>query len=179
MHKLDAGKALAGAYTGKWEHFGFDAEKEKIVLKSSRTEDVAARQPVRTVDRLAITGACVHTVAGNPFKVVFLEGYFVDEQGHLGDRFFEIDNQLTRMPGQGEGAFTFVSEFNPHDSYSLGLLPEDVVAGKHVTVRVVSMDGKAELEHISRVTTVSFRKAKGVVETVQFVSLKGSHRREF
>lgn len=179
MNELDAQKSLVGAYTGKWEHFGFDADKEKIVLKSARMEDVVDKPPVKVVDRVAITGACVHTVAGNPFKVVFLEGYFVDEQGKLSDRFFEIDNQLTRMPGEGSGTFTFVNELSPHESYSLGLLPQDVISGNHVTVRVVTMDGKAELEHISRVTTVTFKNAKGAAETIQFVSLKGSHRREF
>jgi hypothetical protein len=179
MKAIDAAMAMIGKYTGKWELFGFDALKEKIVLKSAWDDEISTGDVVEHSDRVSVAVKNVFTIGGQTFDLYFTEGYFIGENGNAGERFFEVNEKLTRMTELSEGTWTFVSRLSNEDCYSLGLLPTDVIAGNHVTVRVVSRETGVELEQVSRVTTVTFKNAKGEVETVQFVSLKGFHHREF
>lgn len=178
MKAIDAAKAIVGKYTGKWELFGLDAQGEKIVLKSSWQDVLEAKDPVEQGDRAFVTVTDVMNFAdGKSYSITFPEGYFAGEDGEAGERYFEVSGEVVRVKHLQGDAWTFVSTPTTMEFYMLGFKPKDVLSASHVTVKTVTREGAIETEWSTRVTTIRFKDAGGLVKTEQFVSLKGFHSR--
>ncbi|MBX9584480.1 MAG: hypothetical protein K2X87_29620 [Gemmataceae bacterium] len=171
-------RALAGTYTGAWALYGIDAKGE-VVKKMAWTDTMTAADPevkgdraqVSTVDEMAFEGA-----KGPPFKVPGKEGYFLTKDGKLGDYFIETFGQVQRLVKLADNVWTAAAPAAEQELTRLGF-PKGA-AGQHVLVKVVTREAGVETHRISRVTMASWTDQDGKERTVQFVSLRGHHKRK-
>jgi hypothetical protein len=112
----------------------------------------------------------------SPMTFVGTEGYFIDEDGRLGDYFFEIYGQVFRMQKLAADAWAYSMPVTPAELGMLGLPPAS--SGQHVMVKVVTTEGGVETHRITRVSTVRWTDETGEEHWSQFTSLKGYHKRQ-
>ena len=170
-------KALAGTYTGSWSMFGLD-QKGTIVAKMSWTDVLEAQNPVVKDGQAYVTTIDNMVFEGNipPQKVMGKEGYFLNEDGSLGDYFIEMAGQKLKMIKIDQDVWTYTSSVNPYEYSIMGFT--DVLFAKHVLVKVITLEDEVETHRISRVTTVHWTGKDHKEQWIQFISLQGIHRRQ-
>jgi hypothetical protein len=171
-------RALEGAYTGSWTMYGID-EKGEVVKRMAWTDTMKAVSPevkgdralVNTIDEMMFEGGQIP-----PFKVQGKEGYFLKNDGGLGDYFIETSGQTNRMVKVGENVWSYSTPAAAQELRRLGF-PDDA-SGQHVLVKVVTREQGTETHRISRLTTVNWKDKDGKERALQFVSLQGYHKRQ-
>lgn len=169
-------KALTGTYSGSWIMYGI-ASDGKIVEKMKWTDTIEAKNPaikdgrafVTTVDKMKFEGGIP------PQEIKGTEGYFLDEDGTLGDYYFESFGQVFKMIKLGKQTWVYSMTANPGRLSFLGF--NNVILGRHVVVKEVTEEDGTEFHRISRVTTVNWKSQDGKSKWKQFVSLRGYHKR--
>ena len=126
---------------------------------------------VNTTDEMTFVGDQIP-----PMKVAGKEGYFVNEQGGLGDYFIETNGQTYRMVKVGENVWSYTTPADVRELSRFGF-PESA-SGKHVLVKVVTTEQGLETHQISRLTSVSWKDKEGKDRTLQFITLQGFHKRQ-
>jgi hypothetical protein len=118
------------------------------------------------------------TFEGNrpPMTVPGHEGFFLNNDGTLGDYFIETYGQVQRIHKLGEGSWASSADADPRELKSLGFA--NVSSARHVLVKVVTSEQGVETHRISRVTTVQWKDSEGKDRALQFVSLQGFHKRQ-
>ena len=171
-------RALEGTYTGAWTMYGIDGKGDIVkrmawtdTMKAANAEIQGDRAFVRTTDEMTFAGDQIP-----PMKVAGKEGYFVNEQGGLGDYFIETNGQTYRMVKVGENVWSYSTAADARELSRLGF-PESA-SGKHVLVKVVTTEQGLETHQISRLTTVSWKDKEGKDRTLQFITLQGFHKRQ-
>lgn len=170
-------KAMAGTYTGSWSIFGLDQEGT-IVKKMSWTDVIVAQNPVIQDGQAYVSTIDNMVFEGNipPQKIVGKEGYFLNEDGTLGDYFMEMAGQTLKMTMIDKDVWTYTSPVNPYEYSMLGFT--NVIYAKHVMVKVITREDEGETHRISRVTTVHWTGKDNKEHWIQFISLQGFHRRQ-
>ena len=169
---------LAGTYKGAWTMYGIDGKGE-VVKRMAWTDTVKAEKPQVKDSRAFVTITDEMTFEGGkipPFKMVGKEGYILKRDGTPGDYFFETNGPETRMIKLGDNVWTYTAPAAADELGRLGF-PKDT-SGQHVTVKVVTKEEGVETHRISRVTTVTWKDNAGKERALQFVSLKGFHKRQ-
>jgi hypothetical protein len=169
---------LAGTYTGEWTLFGID-DKGEVVKKAAWTDTVKVENPQVKDDRAFVTTTDEMTIEGRPgqpYKITGTEGYFLKKDGTLGDYFVEVGGPLRRMPKLSDNVWSYAVTAHAQELGQLGF-PKDATA-QHVLVKVVTKEGGIETHRISRVTTVGWKDKDGKERWLQFVSLKGFHKKQ-
>jgi hypothetical protein len=172
----DAVKALVGTYTGSWVMYGINPEGG-VVEKMKWTDVIEAKKPeikdgrafVSTVDRMQFEGGIP------PQQMTGTEGYFLNKDGSLGDYYFENYGQVFKMIRLGEKTWVYAMPANPGRLAFLGF--QNVISGRHVMVKEVTEEDGIEFHRISRVTTVNWKDQTGQSRWMQYISLKGFHKR--
>jgi hypothetical protein len=170
-------KAMAGTYTGSWSMFGLD-QKGNIVKKMSWTDVLEAKNPTVKNGQAYVTTIDNMLFEGNipPQKVKGREGYYLNEDGSLGEYFIEMAGQTLKMIKIDRDVWTYTTPANPYEYSILGLT--NVLYAKHVLIKVVTREDEVETHRISRLTTVHFTGKDNKEEWIQFISLQGIHRRQ-
>ena len=170
-------KDLVGSYTGSWTMYGIDSNGD-VVAKMKWTDIMEAKNPAVKNGR-----AYVETLGKMKFKggipeqeIKGTEGYFLKEDGSLGDYYFESFGQVTKMFRIGERTWVYSIPANPGRLGFLGFA--NVVSGRHVVVKEIYEEAGVEIHRISRVTTVNWKDKEEKSRWKQFVSLRGHHRRQ-
>lgn len=170
-------KDLLGTYTGSWIMYGIDSKGE-IVEKMKWTDTIEAKNPeikdgrafVTTVDKMKFEGGIP------PQEINGTEGYFLNEDGSLGDYYFESFGQVYKMVKLDKETWVYSVPAIPGRLSFLGF--KDVISGRHVVVKEVSKEEGTEFHRISRVTTVNWKDQDGKSRWKQFISLRGYHKRK-
>ncbi|MFC2156703.1 hypothetical protein ACFLT9_02575 [Acidobacteriota bacterium] len=169
--------ALAGTYTGSWTMFGLDKEGT-IIKKMSWTDVLEALNPEIKNGRAFVTTIDIMVFDGNipPQKVTGKEGYFLNEDGSLGDYFMEMAGQTVKMIQIDQDVWTYTSPVNPYEYSIMGVT--NVSYAKHVLFKVITREDEVETHRISRVTTVHWTGKDDKEQWIQFISLQGIHKRQ-
>src|ERR1044072_1797084 len=91
--------AIAGTFKGEWAMFGIDGKGE-VVKRVSWTDVIKAENPTVKGDRAFVTITDEMTFTDSripPRKTVGTEGYLLNQDGSLGDYFFETSGQVVQM----------------------------------------------------------------------------------
>ena len=111
-----------------------------------------------------------------PRKTEGKEGFFLNKDGAVGDSFLEMFGQTTRITKLSNAAWSYATAAVPQELSALGF-PKGAT-GEHVTVKMVTNDKGVESHHVTRVSVVAWTDKDGKERVTQFVSLKGSHKRD-
>jgi len=169
---------ILGTYIGAWTSYGIDANGE-IVEKAAWTDTITVKDPVveenrayaTTIDKMYFEGGYIP-----PMTVEGKEGYLLDEDGNLGDYFFETYGQVYILQKLSENTWAYTA---PAGSQELGMLGfTNVVWAQHALLKVVTYQTGTETHRITRVTTVNWKDSEGKDQWIQYVSLKGYHKRQ-
>jgi len=169
---------LAGNYKGAWTMYGID-EKGEVVKRMAWTDTVKAEMPQVKDRRAYVTITDEMTFEGGkipPFKMESKEGCILKRDGTPGDGFVEAAGQTHLMVKLDDGVWTYTSPAAAQELGRMGF-PKDA-SGKHVLVKVVTKEDGVETHRISRVTTVTWKDKEGKERALQFISLKGHHKRQ-
>ena len=168
---------LLGTYLGSWIMYGIDSKGE-IVEKMKWTDTIEAKNPeikdgrafVTTVDKMKFEGGIP------PQEINGTEGYFLNEDGSLGDYYFESFGQVYKMVKLDKETWVYSMPAIPGRLSFLGF--NNVISGRHVVVKEVTNEDGTEFHRISRVTTVNWKDQGGKSRWKQFISLQGYHKRK-
>jgi hypothetical protein len=173
---FDAVSQLVGTYRGEWTLYGIDATGQ-IVAKSSWTDVMEAKDPVLEDGKAFVHTRDVMSFAnGQSFTLESTEGYLVNRDGTAGERYYLLQGTPVIERQLSAGCWAFEVASSQQELASIGF--SNVIQANHVMVKTVRADGKVEIDSVTRVTTVTWKDGDGNVQTRQFVSLQGVHRRE-
>lgn len=168
---------LVGTYVGAWSSFGIDAAG-RAVKRFAWTDTMTVSDPAVSGGRAFVTTADRMTFEGGlapPMTIPGTEGYFLNEDGSLGDYYFETYGQTYRMQKLNESSWAYTMPANPQELAWLGF-PADA-RGEHVMLKVITREGGIETHRISRMSTINWTDATAGEQWVQYTSLQGYHKR--
>jgi hypothetical protein len=171
-------RALEGTYTGSWVMYGID-DKYEVVRNMAWTDTMKALGAEVKEDRAQVTTTDEMVFEGRntaPFKVSGKEGYFLTKDGTVGDYFVENFGQVNRLVKLGENVWCYTTPATSQELTRLGF-PKGA-AGQHVVVKVIGKEQGVETHRISRLSTVTWKDRTGKERVLQFVSLRGYHKRQ-
>lgn len=172
-------RALEGTYTGSWTMFGYD-ETNKVSKKMSWKDKLKVTDAVIKDGRAQVTTTCEMTFDGAdnaipPVVIKGTEGYFHNADGALGDYFIEI-GAVQRMAKLADNIWSNAAPAEKQELMRLGF--PSGAKGQHVLIKVITTERGAETHRVSRVTTVNWKDDQGQERAIQFVSLRGHHRKQ-
>jgi len=182
---IEQAKTIVGKYTGAWQLYGLDTYGGDTVLKATWDDEVEAKDPVQQGNRAFVTVSnrmnfsqwCAPP-SGSSISLDFTEGFFVEEDGSAGERYFDMYGQTTVETQVSPGLFSFETAVSSQELTSLGFADaKAVLSAKHLVVKSVTHAEGVETEWVTRVTTIEWKDPAGATQGKQFVSLKGFHKR--
>ena len=170
-------RALTGTYTGRWSMYGI-SKAGKIERKMSWTDTITASDPRVEGKRAFVKTSAVMTFSNKqipPFKMEGKEGYLLNKDGTPGSYFIETFGRTYRMIQVGKGVWSYTTAAGPGELVRLGF--PSTATGRHVMVKVVSMEQGKEFHRITRISIVRWKGEDGAEKTLSYVSLSGHHVR--
>ncbi|MBN1272272.1 MAG: hypothetical protein JXB26_08375 [Candidatus Aminicenantes bacterium] len=170
-------KSMIGIYKGEWTMYGMNKEGN-IVERIAWTDKIEMQDPVVKDGKAYAITIDKMTFKGNipPQEIKGKEGYYLNEDGSLGDYFIEMQGQEIISHEIGKDVWIYSAPVSTHEYAFLGF--SNVFFGKHVLVKVISRKNGNETHRISRVTTIGWMDDSNKGHWIQFVSLKGFHERQ-
>jgi hypothetical protein len=177
MMAVDAAKSITGVYEGQWELFGLTPNGD-VAKKSNWTDRIVAAGPVKVLDKKAFVSVKseMKFEGGKIQSFEFTEGFFVNEDETAGLRFFETYGAVTIEKEIAEKVWAFETALSKWDLDSLGLKAEQIIFSKNLTTKVEANDD-SKTEWVSRLTTIQWKDDGGKIQSKQFVSLQGHHKK--
>ena len=173
---LDAARRITGKYTGRWSMYGLVSGS--VVEKASWTDVLEAGSATERSGRALVEVTDLMTFPdGSTRASQFIEGYMVNADGSAGDRFYEIQGEVTIFKKLTDRDWAFQTAPEPGELWFLGFNPRDVIYASHVTTKTTTHEGGTDTDHVTRLTTIQWRTADGKLHASQFVSMKGEHTR--
>jgi hypothetical protein len=121
--------------------------------------------------------------AGIPNTTVqFTEGFKILDDGAAGDHYFTYKDRTGAVfeTVENQIAPNLWSYESPVDlkAYAvLGINDDNVVVAKNFTVKSITFEGKVETQTVSQTTTLVWKTSSGTIQTKNFVSMSGIHKR--
>lgn len=174
---LDSVKKIVGTYTGNWTMYGI--ESGIIVEKAAWTDVLTAGNPKLGNGRAYVDVSDVMTFQDGSVRTSnFLEGYLENSDKTAGERFYEIHGNIMKFKKLTDNDWTYHSVPDLGELWFLGFTsPQNVISSSHVTTKSTTYEGVIDTDHVTRVTTVQWSGDDGSIKSIQFVSMKGEHRR--
>jgi len=165
---------LVATAKGSWTSYGLNAEGE-IVKKFTYPDELTTKDLKVENGRAFVSYTAKMYFPGQdePFVMEGKEGYYLNDDGLLGDYFTEQFGRTTRYRQLSEGVWTAAMPAFPQELRQFGFT--NVISGTHVLVKVISKEKETETHRISRVTTVHWKDGAGKERWIQFTSLQGQH----
>lgn len=179
---LEMTKKIAGVYIGKWASYGL-SEDGSIVVTQSWTDVLTAKDPVEEEGRAYLTGTDeMKFDAGFNYTSVFKEGYLKNPDGSVGSHFVSYGDDLTKYIQLDGSTSTYTKVLTKEELDRLGFSEKHVLSASSTTVKTETLDPNGIEEHfVSTLSTVQWQESAtgaGEVKTLQFVSFKGSHKKQ-
>jgi hypothetical protein len=170
---LEAASAIEGVYEGEWTMYRLEGGVP--VVAATWTDVMTVGPPIDEPDRAFVEATDVMTFADGTVRTIVLREGFLKVPGTdlAGDRYYQLGDTMAVYRQLSPHDWVFRTEPSQDEMWGLGLNPEQVVSASHVTTKSMTEDGT---HHITRLTTVLYNDDEGT-ESVQFVSLRGTHRR--
>jgi hypothetical protein len=169
---------LTGTFTGEWSMFGIDASGQ-VVKKMSWTDIIKTENPVIKGDKAFVTTIDEMSFEGGkipPRKFQGTEGYFINQDGSLGEYFIESSGQITKMQRLEKNVWAYATAASTQEMMQLGFT--NVASAQHTLLKVVIQDNGAETHRITRITTVNWKDKEGKEHWMQYISLQGFHKKQ-
>ena len=170
-------QSLVGSYRGEWTAFGIDSAGQ-IIQAANWVDTITLSDPVTESNRVyAPTEDKMYFKGGHipPMTVAGIEGYFINDDGSLGDYFFEMYNKVYRMHKLNDNTWGYTLPGSPQEMTNLGFA--NVISAQHTMIKVVTLEKGIETHRISRITTVNWKDERGEENWIQYRSLEGYHKR--
>ncbi len=190
---IEAVQALAGTYTGHWDMYGLDKMGQVIKDPVLSWDDVITfENPQVGIDPNVnqqrafglVTDIMTYVVpAGIPVTTVhFTEGYKIQADGTAGEHYFTFKNAAGQVIETIENQlapnlWSYESPVDLKFFADIGINESNVVLAKNMTVKSISIEGTAEIQTVSQMTTLVWKADDGSIKSKQFVSMNGIHRR--
>jgi len=165
---------LVATAKGHWTTYGLNPEGE-VAKRFEYPDELTTKDLKVETGRAFVTYTAKMHFPGQdqPFIMEGKEGYYLSEDGTLGDYFTEQFGQITRYKRLSEGVWVASTKAFPQELEQFGF--SNVIEGTHVMIKVIANAQSAETHRISRVTTVHWKDAVGKERWIQFTSLQGQH----
>ncbi|MBN1212332.1 MAG: hypothetical protein JXA92_07115 [candidate division Zixibacteria bacterium] len=168
---------IMGTFTGVWTSYGID-NNGQVITKVTWTDTIKLENPVVQKDRaFAHSTDNMYFEGGHipPMKVEGTEGFFINEDGSIGEHYFETYGQIYRLNKLGENCWAYAAAANPQEMAMLGF--PNVTHSQHILVKEITDEEGVETHRITRVTTVSWKDTEAKKHWLQYVSLQGFHKK--
>jgi len=170
-------QSLVGSYQGEWTAYGIDSIGQ-VIQATSWVDTMTLSDPVIEGNRVyAPTEDKMYFKGGHipPMTVSGIEGYFINDDGSLGDYFFEMYGQVYRMQELNDNTWIYAMPGSPQEMANFGFT--DIISAQHIMVKVVTQEDETETHRLSRITTVNWKDKDGRDRWIQYTSLEGYHKR--
>lgn len=176
---FEATAKLVGTYKGEWSVFAMDANGQ--IFEKSKWVDVLVEENAKDdLERPTVEATNTITFPNGQMIVSrFLEGFYTDENGLAGDRYTINHDVITTYTALDGETWVFQYRLSEPEMEWFGFDPKAVTSASHVIVRsrTYAADRK-ETYNVTRLTAVQWHAKDGQERFIQFVSMKGFHRRE-
>lgn len=175
----EATAKLVGTYKGEWTVFALDANGQ-IFEKSKWVDTLIEENPQNDGERPTVDA--IDTITFPNGKIIvsrFQEGFYTNSEGQAGDRYTINHDVITTYTSLDPETWVFQYRLSDAEMQWFGFEPSLVTTASHVIVRsrTYAADGK-ETYNVTRLTAVQWHDKDGQERFIQFVSMKGYHRRE-
>jgi len=170
-------QSLVGSFQGEWTAYGID-NAGQIMKAISWVDTITTGDPITESNRVYVPTEDKMYFKGKhiqPMTVSGIEGYFINDDGSLGDYFFEMYGQVYLMRKLNDNTWVYVMPGSPQEMANLGFT--NIISAQHVMVKVVTQENGIETHRITRITTVNWKDKDGRDRWIQYTSLEGYHRR--
>ncbi len=172
----DKVKNLSGKFSGEWTAFMKD-DSGGIVESVSWKDNIETSKPVIS-DQLIYVVVKSKLIFDNPeippYEMKFNEGFYIDGKKIL-KHFFTYGGKEIEETEFGDNTYVFSQKVEAYEFPQLGFLTP--VHGNHITVKVIVKSEDQEIHKIKRITTIVWKDEKEKLQSTQFVSLTGYHKR--
>ncbi|HEX4924785.1 MAG TPA: hypothetical protein VFV50_11895 [Bdellovibrionales bacterium] len=174
---LAEARKISGRYLGRWTVYGL--ERGELVVKTKWSDTLTAGDARLEGGRAVVDVTTQMTfIDGSQRTLQFREGYFLLPDGSAGERFIENQGQVTLVKRLSPNDWALQTVPQPEELRFLGFDPSIVLSASHVTTKTTTYKGAVDTDHVARFTTVQWKNtATGAIETTQFLSMIGVHKR--
>lgn len=166
---------FAGNFSGEWTAFKLDKNYE--VIKAISWKDTLRTDKPIINDSLAFVNIKSIMVFDNPqipnYNMSFKEGFKI-KNSKIDTHFFTTMGIETIETKIGDNTYVISQEISPFELKQLGV--NSAISATNTTVKVITLENQIEVHRISRISTITIEH-NSEQKTVQFVSLKGFHKR--
>ena len=167
---------MVGTYLGEWTIYGLDGDGNTIPF-TTWTDSAVAGNPTAEDGRAYVSVIDYMTFQPPipPQTVEWIEGYTVNDYGNAEDRFMEMNDRVTILYQVGESTWAYSTAADTNELVTFGFT--HIVSGQHDFIKVERFTEGVETHYVSRTTTVEWRDEGGQIQTTQWMSMQGFHRR--
>ncbi|MDP6032729.1 MAG: hypothetical protein QGI00_11705 [Candidatus Marinimicrobia bacterium] len=165
---------ISGEFVGEWNLFQYS--NGEIIKAASWIDTLTATNPVINDTIAYVTVKSTMTFDNShipPYKMEFEEGFELLD-GNIVNHFFNVMGTKAIESNITENTYVIAQPISTFELNQLGF--SSAIEAYHTTLKVIVIVDGVELHKVTRISTVVWESKKGN-ESVQFVSLKGYHKR--
>lgn len=168
-------KQMEGEFAGKWTSFAY--RDGKTVERVSWTDTLVCDGLLVVGNKASVNfqSESVFPNQSSPRERNWKEGYFLNEDGGVGDRYVEFFGNVRRLKQVSPTTWVYSIPMATAEFKQMGF--NRAVAGEHVVIMVERKESGIDTRRLTRITSVVERDASDQEKTVQFISLQGFHKR--
>ena len=168
-------KKFAGVFSGEWTAFKLN-EKLEVVKSIAWKDTLRTNKPI-IKDSLAFVNIKSVMVFENPqippYKMTFTEGFKIKDN-QIDFHYFKTMGKETIETKIGDNTYVISQDISPFELKQLGI--NSAINATNTTLKIITEENQIEVHKITRISTITFIENSNE-KTVQFVSLKGFHKR--
>ena len=166
---------MAGRFTGTWTSFSY--KDGHPVKRASWTDALICDKPTRVGNKTIVEFHAESTFPGQSRtrKRQWKEGYFLNDEGGLADRYVEYFGTVYRLKQISPTTWVYALPMASTEFAQMGF--PGAIRGEHVIIVSEQTESGVDTRRMTRLTSVVHKNKDGKEITTQFVSLRGFHKR--